>query len=113
MMAMFILDAMLVKATFQSALSNNIVAEHSELWSGVQFCIMDKPICYKLRIISITTGMSIKCYSPKSLPSFKASLELSFSRIMHAHILQKLFETLFSPTHLTFLAGSFSGYVAY
>ncbi|PRD21715.1 UNVERIFIED_CONTAM: hypothetical protein NCL1_51008 [Trichonephila clavipes] len=37
--------------------------------------------------------MFVKCYSVKSFPSFKASLELSFSRIMHAHMLQKLFET--------------------
>ncbi|GFW88369.1 transposable element Tcb2 transposase [Trichonephila clavipes] len=48
---------------------------------------MDDPICYELRIISIATGSSMKCYSPKSFPSSKASLELSFSRIMHAHIL--------------------------
>ncbi|PRD28099.1 UNVERIFIED_CONTAM: hypothetical protein NCL1_33460 [Trichonephila clavipes] len=34
---------------------------------------------------------SEKCYRPKSFPSFKASLQLSFSRIMHAHILQRLF----------------------
>ncbi|GFV85505.1 transposable element Tcb2 transposase [Trichonephila clavipes] len=27
------------------------------------------------------------------IPSFKASLELSFSRIIHAHMLQRLFET--------------------
>ncbi|GFW81186.1 transposable element Tc1 transposase [Trichonephila clavipes] len=33
-------------------------------------------------------------YSPKSFPSFKASLELTFSRIMHSHMLQRL---LFSP----------------
>ncbi|GFV34535.1 transposable element Tcb2 transposase [Trichonephila clavipes] len=45
---------------------------------------MDDPICYELRVISIATGTSVKCYSPKSFPSFKASLELSFRRIMHA-----------------------------
>ncbi|GFW27041.1 uncharacterized protein TNCV_92671 [Trichonephila clavipes] len=36
---------------------------------------MDDPICYELREISIATSTSVKCYSPKSFPSFKASLE--------------------------------------
>ncbi|GFW23164.1 uncharacterized protein TNCV_3802641 [Trichonephila clavipes] len=54
---------------------------------------MDDPICYELRVISIATGTSVKCYSPKSFPSFNASLELSFGRIMHPHVSQRLFET--------------------
>ncbi|GFW49389.1 transposable element Tcb2 transposase [Trichonephila clavipes] len=51
---------------------------------------MDDPICYELRLISMATGTSVKrslslsLYSPKSFPSFKASMELSFSRVMHA-----------------------------
>ena len=45
MMAAFVLDAMLVNAAFQSVLSNNIMAEHPELWSGVLFRIMNDPIC--------------------------------------------------------------------
>ncbi|GFW84780.1 transposable element Tcb2 transposase [Trichonephila clavipes] len=49
MMATFVLDAMLVNVAFQSALSNDIGAYHQELWSGVQFRIMDDPICYELR----------------------------------------------------------------
>ncbi|GFX40466.1 uncharacterized protein TNCV_1412761 [Trichonephila clavipes] len=53
---------------------------------------MDDPICYELREISIATGTFVKCYSPKSFLSFKASLELYFSRIMHVHMLQRLFE---------------------
>ncbi|GFT33568.1 transposable element Tc1 transposase [Trichonephila clavipes] len=36
-------------------------------------------------------------YSPKSFPSFKASMELSLSRIMHALTLQRLFETSVQP----------------
>ena len=36
--------------------------------------------------------MSVKCYILKWFSSFKASLELSFSRIMHAHMLERLFE---------------------
>ncbi|GFV06479.1 uncharacterized protein TNCV_2948021 [Trichonephila clavipes] len=63
--------------------------------------------------VSIATGTYVKCYSPKSFPSFKASLELSFSRIMHAHMVQRLFETSV-PTHATpSLACLFAGYVAY
>ena len=41
----FVLDAVPVNAAFQSALSNDIVAEHPELWLEVRFCIMDDPIC--------------------------------------------------------------------
>ena len=33
-MATFVLDTMPVNAAFQSMLSNNILAQHSELWSG-------------------------------------------------------------------------------
>ncbi|GFV78039.1 uncharacterized protein TNCV_1931 [Trichonephila clavipes] len=58
---------------------------------------MGDPICYELRVISIATGTSVKCCSLKSFPTFKESLELSFSRIMHAHILQSLFETSVQP----------------
>ena len=90
MMAKFMLDIMLVNTAFQNVLSNS---KHPELWSGVKFCIMDDRICYELRVISLATSMSMKCYSPKSFLSFKASLELSFSRIMHIHMLQRLFET--------------------
>ncbi|GFW17234.1 uncharacterized protein TNCV_1957051 [Trichonephila clavipes] len=66
---------------------------------------MEDPICYELRVISIATGTSVKCYSPKSFPSFKASLELSFSRIMHAHMLQRLFETSVQPNTCNFFLG--------
>ncbi|GFW62794.1 uncharacterized protein TNCV_2625571 [Trichonephila clavipes] len=38
-------------------------------------------------LISTELGTSVKCYSPKSFPSFKASLELFFSKIIHAHML--------------------------
>ncbi|GFS76699.1 uncharacterized protein TNCV_1622721 [Trichonephila clavipes] len=63
---------------------------------------MDNPICYDLWVISIATGTFVKCYSPKSFPSFKSSLELYFSRIMHAHMLQRLFETC-SVQHMQLL----------
>ncbi|GFS95172.1 uncharacterized protein TNCV_2705181 [Trichonephila clavipes] len=53
MMAAFILDAMQVNADFQSALSNDIVAYPPELCFGVGFRIMNDPICYELRVISI------------------------------------------------------------
>ena len=35
MMASFVLDAMPINAAFHSALSNDIVAENSELWSNL------------------------------------------------------------------------------
>ena len=84
MMVTFVLDAMLVNAALQSASSNYIVAEQPELWSRVGFPVMDDPICYELRVILIATGTSVKCYSPKSFPSFKVSLVLSYSRIIRA-----------------------------
>ncbi|GFX13725.1 hemocyanin C chain [Trichonephila clavipes] len=55
-MAIFVLDAMPANAAFQSALSNDIVALSPELWFGVRFRFIDNPICYKLRVFSITTG---------------------------------------------------------
>ncbi|GFU04638.1 hypothetical protein TNCV_4377181 [Trichonephila clavipes] len=82
MMAAFVLDAMPVNVAFQSALSNDIVALHPQLWFGEGFLIMDDPICYELRVISIVAGTSVKCYSPKSFPSFKVSLKVSFNRII-------------------------------
>ncbi|GFT03327.1 uncharacterized protein TNCV_2985021 [Trichonephila clavipes] len=114
MMAVFVSDAMPMNATFQSALSKDIVAQHPRLWFGVQFRIMDYPIRYELRVISVGKGTSVKCCSPKSFPSFKASLELSVSRIIHAQMLQRLFETSVQPkTCNFFLACLFAGYVAY
>ncbi|GFU90836.1 uncharacterized protein TNCV_4921691 [Trichonephila clavipes] len=92
-MAAFVIDAITVSAAFQSAPSNDIVAYHPELGFGVLFRIMDCKICYELKALSIATGTSVKCYSPKSFPSFKASLELPFNRIMHALLMQRLFET--------------------
>ena len=59
---------------------------------GVRRRIIEDLISYKLKVTSIGTGKSVKCYSPKSLPSFKAFLDLTFSRIMHANMLRRLFE---------------------
>ena len=44
MMAAFVLDAMPVNTAFQSMLSNDIVAEYPELWTGVQVRIIDDSI---------------------------------------------------------------------
>ena len=107
MIIAFVLDAMPVNTAFQSALLNDIVTEHPELWSGVQFRIVDNPICYELRAISITTGKFMKCCRLKSFPSFKSSMELPFSRIMHAHMLQRLFETFVQPNPCNFFLGLF------
>ncbi|GFV47308.1 uncharacterized protein TNCV_4829641 [Trichonephila clavipes] len=66
---------------------------------------MGDRICYELRVISIATGTSMKCYSSKTFPSLKASLELSFSRIMHAHMLQRLLEISVQPNTCNFFLG--------
>ncbi|GFU48626.1 hypothetical protein TNCV_1439951 [Trichonephila clavipes] len=75
---------------------------------------MGDPIYYELKAIAIAAGTSRKCNSPKSFPSFKVSLELSFSIIMFDHTLQRLFETSVQPTHaISSLACLIAGYVAY
>ncbi|GFV56209.1 uncharacterized protein TNCV_3266161 [Trichonephila clavipes] len=102
MMAEFVTDAMLVNSAFQSALSNDIVDKHQELWFKVHFRNMNDPICYELRVILIVTVTSVKCYTPKSFPSFKDSLELYFSRIMYAYMLQRLFEFFVQPNTCNF-----------
>ena len=61
-----------------------------------------------MRIISIATGTSVKCYSPNLFPSFKPFLELSFCRIMHTHMLQRLFETSLEPNIFNFFLGLYS-----
>ncbi|GFW54313.1 transposable element Tcb1 transposase [Trichonephila clavipes] len=86
-----------------------IIVRHSgqnpELWFGVRFHITVNPIFYELRVILVATGTSGKCYSPKSFPSFKASLDLSFSRIMHAYLLQRLFEISVQSNACDFFLG--------
>ena len=86
MMATFTLDDMPVNAPLQSALSNDILADHSE-YSGVLFCVVGNQTCYEMRVISIATATSTKYYNPKSVSSFKVSLELFFKRIMQSHML--------------------------
>ena len=87
---------------FPKCVIERILAEHPELWSGVRFRIMEDPICYEMRIISITAGLSVKCYSPKSFPSFKASHKLFFSKIMHECVMQRLFEASIQPNACNF-----------
>ena len=43
MMFDFVLEVMPVNSAVQTALSNDIMAEYPELWSGVRFCIMYHP----------------------------------------------------------------------
>ncbi|GFW54704.1 HTH_Tnp_Tc3_2 domain-containing protein [Trichonephila clavipes] len=102
MVTAFVLDAILVNTAFQSALSNDIGDQHPELWLGVRFRIMDNPICYELRVILVATSTStlMKCYSPKVFPFFKAFLGLSLHLSLHAHRLQRPFETSVKPSSL-------------
>ncbi|PRD29107.1 UNVERIFIED_CONTAM: Transposable element Tcb1 transposase [Trichonephila clavipes] len=68
-----------------------VIERHSDLTLGVMVwgVISYHELSNLLRI----EGTFVKCYSLKSLSSFKASLELSFSSIMPTHLLQRLFET--------------------
>ena len=100
-----------VNANFQSALSNDKVAEYTELWSRVGFRIMDDPFCYKFWIVSIATGPSEKLYSLKLCLSFKAVLKLHFSRIMDTYMLQFLFKDWKHAT--SSLSCFFAGYVTF
>ena len=76
-----------------------MVAEHSELRSGMQFRIMVDPIRYELRV---ATGTSVKFYSLTLFTSFKASPVLSLSRITHAQMLQQLFALSVKPITCNF-----------
>ena len=82
-----------------SDISSDMVAEHPKLRSGVRFRIMNDPTRYELRV---ATGTSVKFYSLTLFTSFKTSLVLSFSRIMHAHMLQKLFGIFVEPNTRNF-----------
>ncbi|GFY13561.1 transposable element Tcb1 transposase [Trichonephila clavipes] len=83
-----------------------VIKRHSGLTTRVmvrvRFRIMDNPNCYELRIISIATGKFVKCYNPKPFPSLNEFLELSFGRIIHAHMSQRLLETSFQPNTCNF-----------
>ena len=98
----FVLDATPFNAVFKNVLSKDIGVENLE---GVRVRMTDDPIRYELRIISIATSTSVRCYSRKSFSSFKTSLELSFSKTMHSHMLQKLFETSVLPMACDFFLG--------
>ena len=60
MIAAFVLDTMPVNVAFQSTfhsdILSDIVAEQAELRSGVRFRIMDDPIRYKFKVISIVVS---------------------------------------------------------
>ena len=78
----------------QRCLSMCVLERYSDRTPGVMvWCVILYPICYELRIILIVTGTSLNCYSLKSFLSFKESKEVSFSRITHTYMLQRLFQT--------------------
>ncbi|GFV16827.1 hypothetical protein TNCV_3363241 [Trichonephila clavipes] len=53
----------------------------------------DDPTCYELKVNSIETGVSVKSSTARSRSLPSRYLQLSFRRIMHTHMLQRLFET--------------------
>ncbi|GFW17018.1 transposable element Tcb2 transposase [Trichonephila clavipes] len=67
---------------------------------------MGDPISYELRVISTTRGTSVKCFNSKSFPSFKASLGLSCSGIVNAHVLTKTVKDFCSAQHMQLLPWS-------
>ncbi|GFV70438.1 uncharacterized protein TNCV_4798571 [Trichonephila clavipes] len=88
----------------ECCLSECVIERHSGLTPGVMVYFV---ISYQGRsnLLRIEGNLNCKKYLrelPKSIPSFKASLELSFSRIMHAHMLQRLFETSVQPNRCIF-----------
>ncbi|GFW28151.1 uncharacterized protein TNCV_2818291 [Trichonephila clavipes] len=96
MVTAFVLDALPVDAAFQSALSNG---SRVMVWGAISYF-------GRSNLLRIETNLNSNMYVPKVLqPSFKASLELSYSRIMHAHMFQRLFETLIQPNTYNFLFG--------
>ncbi|GFX64922.1 hypothetical protein TNCV_450601 [Trichonephila clavipes] len=63
---------------------------------------MDDPICYELRAISIATGTSMTCYSPKWFRFFKASLEIFQQDNASQHV-AKTVRDFCSTQHMQFL----------
>lgn len=77
----FVLDAMLVNDTIQKALSIIIEGKHTELWCRVRsVCITNGHSCYDMWVIWTAAGTSVNYWSSKLFLSFKAFLELSFTR---------------------------------
>ena len=107
--------SMPVYAAFHNALSKDIVAEQLELWPVVQFLIMSDPICCELRVISIATGTSVKCYRPKIIPFLQgipgAIFQLNNAR---QQCCKDCLRLQFNPAHATSsLTSLFTGYVTY
>ena len=92
LMATFMLDPMLVNAAFQSFYRTTQWPNTRNYGLGCDFVSWT----ILLRVISIPTGTSLKCYSLKLFPSSKASLDISLSRIMH--MLQRLYQTFVQCT---------------
>ena len=92
-----LLDASPVKATFQIALSNSIVVEQLQfmVWGAISYH-------GRSSFLGIEDILNSNRYVREVL-SFKTSLDLSFSRIMHAHMLQRLLESVQSNKSNFFL----------
>ncbi|GFY30989.1 uncharacterized protein TNCV_1629621 [Trichonephila clavipes] len=106
MMPAFVLDAMPVNAAFQGALSNDNcdLIPGAVVWGAISYHGRSSLLRIEGNLNINRCDREVLCY-PKSFPSFKASLELSFSRIMHSHMLQRLFETSVQPNTCNFFLG--------
>ncbi|GFY10055.1 uncharacterized protein TNCV_1946001 [Trichonephila clavipes] len=100
---------MMVAFVLECCLSECVIERHSGITPGV---MVWGAISYQERsnLLRIEGYLSSNRYvrevlQSKVSPSFKASLELSFSRIMHVHMLQRLFETSVQPHTCNFILG--------
>ncbi|PRD24090.1 UNVERIFIED_CONTAM: hypothetical protein NCL1_44693 [Trichonephila clavipes] len=102
MMATFVLEALPVNAAFQSTFSG--LTPGVVVWGTISY--------HKRSNLIRIEETSMKCYSPKSFPSFKAFMELSFSRLMHTHMLQRLFENSVQLNTCNFYFGQLIRYMS-
>ena len=86
------------------ALSNDMEAKNSELWSGCDFLL--------LNLLRIEDNLNSNRYFREmseqlreQFSIFNASLGLFFSRLKQAHMLQRLFETSIQPNICNFFLG--------
>lgn len=90
-MTIYVLNAILVNATFRSALSNVILDENQAWLFGDLLGSLDALDFYELWVIPTAAVASEKFWSPKSYPSFNAFLEPYCNSKMLVHTLLGMF----------------------
>ncbi|GFX45481.1 transposable element Tcb2 transposase [Trichonephila clavipes] len=64
---------------------------------------MEDPICYELRVISIATGTSVTCYSPKSFLSLQGIPRAIFQQVNARPHVAKTVPDFCSAQHMQLL----------